>query len=73
VLATEEESVPWRGNERKRSQGSKKPIGGLAAVSRRARFREHHGFGRFNFPFKSAEYTVPASVDYSKVEVSNTR
>jgi dTDP-4-amino-4,6-dideoxygalactose transaminase len=36
-------------------------------------FREHHGAGRFDFPFKSKEYTDPASVDYSDVEVPNAR
>ena len=34
-------------------------------------FREHHAFGRSGFPFKSKEYTNPASVDYRKVEVPN--
>lgn len=34
-------------------------------------FQEHNAFGRSGFPFKSREYTDPASVDYSKVEVPN--
>jgi dTDP-4-amino-4,6-dideoxygalactose transaminase len=34
-------------------------------------FREHNGFGFSKFPFASREYTDPASVDYSKVEVPN--
>ena len=34
-------------------------------------FREHNGFGNSGFPFTSKEYTDPASVDYSKVEVPN--
>ncbi len=34
-------------------------------------FREFHSFGRSGFPFRSKEYTNPASVDYSKVEVPN--
>jgi dTDP-4-amino-4,6-dideoxygalactose transaminase len=34
-------------------------------------FTEHHAFGRSGFPFKSAEYSNPASVDYSQVEVPN--
>jgi hypothetical protein len=28
-------------------------------------FQEHCGFGRANFPFRSREYTTPASADYS--------
>jgi dTDP-4-amino-4,6-dideoxygalactose transaminase len=36
-------------------------------------FQEHRAFGRSGFPFKSREYTDPASVDYSKVEVPNAR
>jgi dTDP-4-amino-4,6-dideoxygalactose transaminase len=34
-------------------------------------FTEHHAFGRSGFPFKSAEYSNPASVDYRQVEVPN--
>lgn len=34
-------------------------------------FQEHHAAGRFDFPFKSREYTDAASVDYSKVDVPN--
>jgi dTDP-4-amino-4,6-dideoxygalactose transaminase len=34
-------------------------------------FREHNGFGRSGFPFRSREYADPASVDYSAVEVPN--
>jgi dTDP-4-amino-4,6-dideoxygalactose transaminase len=34
-------------------------------------FREGNAFGRSGFPFKSREYTDPASVDYTKVEVPN--
>lgn len=34
-------------------------------------FREHAAFGRSGFPFRSAEYADPASVDYGKVEVPN--
>ncbi len=34
-------------------------------------YREHNGFGRTGFPFKSKEYTDPESVDYSRVEVPN--
>jgi len=34
-------------------------------------FQEHHGFGDSGFPFKSAEYASPASVDYSNIEVPN--
>ncbi len=36
-------------------------------------FTERHGFGNSGFPFTSKEYTTPASVDYSKVEVPNAR
>jgi dTDP-4-amino-4,6-dideoxygalactose transaminase len=36
-------------------------------------FTEKFGFGRTGFPFTSKEYTDPASVDYSKVEVPNAR
>ena len=36
-------------------------------------FREHNSFGRSGFPFRSAEYADPASVDYSKVDVPNAR
>ncbi len=34
-------------------------------------FREHAAFGRSGFPFRSAEYADPASVDYSRVDVPN--
>lgn len=34
-------------------------------------FTQHHAFGRSGFPFKSAEYSNPASADYSQVEVPN--
>jgi len=34
-------------------------------------FQEHNAFGRAKFPFRSREYTNPASVDYSQVEVPN--
>ena len=34
-------------------------------------FQEHRGVGRTDFPFKSREYTDPASVDYTKVNVPN--
>ena len=34
-------------------------------------FQEGNSFGNSGFPFKSAEYTDPASADYSKVEVPN--
>ncbi|MEK7407012.1 MAG: DegT/DnrJ/EryC1/StrS family aminotransferase [Acidobacteriota bacterium] len=34
-------------------------------------FQEHNAFGRSKFPFRSAEYASPASVDYSGVEVPN--
>jgi dTDP-4-amino-4,6-dideoxygalactose transaminase len=34
-------------------------------------FREFNSFGRSGFPFRSAEYTNPASVDYSQVQVPN--
>ena len=34
-------------------------------------FMEQHGFGDSGFPFNSKEYTDPASVDYTKVEVPN--
>jgi dTDP-4-amino-4,6-dideoxygalactose transaminase len=36
-------------------------------------FREQQAFGKSGFPFKSKEYTNPASVDYSEVEVPNAR
>ena len=36
-------------------------------------FQEHNAFGRTGFPFKSREYADPASVDYSKVDVPNSR
>ena len=34
-------------------------------------FREHNSFGRSRFPFRSAEYASPKSVDYGLVEVPN--
>jgi dTDP-4-amino-4,6-dideoxygalactose transaminase len=34
-------------------------------------FRELNAFGRSGFPFRSAEYTNPASVNYSEVQVPN--
>jgi hypothetical protein len=34
-------------------------------------FREFNAFGRSGFPFRSAEYTNPASVDYRQVQVPN--
>ncbi len=34
-----------------------------------AAYRKHNAFGRSGFPFKSAEYTAPSSVDYSLVQV----
>ena len=34
-------------------------------------FREGNAFGRSGFPFKSREYTDPASVDYARVAVPN--
>jgi dTDP-4-amino-4,6-dideoxygalactose transaminase len=34
-------------------------------------FREFNAFGRSGFPFRSTEYTDPASVDYGRVEVPN--
>jgi len=34
-------------------------------------YTEHNGFGFTHFPFRSAEYVNPASVDYSRVEVPN--
>ena len=36
-------------------------------------YREFNSFGRSGFPFRSKEYTNPASVDYSRVEVPNAR
>jgi dTDP-4-amino-4,6-dideoxygalactose transaminase len=36
-----------------------------------AAYREHNGFGRSRFPFRSKEYANPASVDYSLVSVPN--
>ncbi|HPP00239.1 MAG TPA: DegT/DnrJ/EryC1/StrS family aminotransferase [bacterium] len=36
-----------------------------------AAFQKHNAFGRSGFPFTSKEYTNPASVDYSRVEVPN--
>ena len=34
-------------------------------------FTEHNGFGRFNFPFESKEYTDPKAVEYDKVFCPN--
>ena len=34
-------------------------------------FREHNAFGRSQFPFRSKEYTLPASADYREVTVPN--
>jgi dTDP-4-amino-4,6-dideoxygalactose transaminase len=34
-------------------------------------FRESNAFGRSGFPFRSTEYTDPASVDYRRVQVPN--
>ncbi len=34
-------------------------------------YQRHQGFGNSGFPFKSNEYTDPASVDYSRVVVPN--
>jgi dTDP-4-amino-4,6-dideoxygalactose transaminase len=34
-------------------------------------YKEFNSFGRSGFPFRSEEYTDPAAVDYSKVEVPN--
>lgn len=34
-------------------------------------YRNHRSYGRSGFPFTSKEYTDPASVDYSRVEVPN--
>jgi len=36
-------------------------------------FTAHNAFGNSGFPFTSKEYTNPASVDYSKVEVPNAQ
>jgi dTDP-4-amino-4,6-dideoxygalactose transaminase len=36
-------------------------------------FCDLRAFGKSGFPFKSKEYTSPASVDYSRVEVPNAR
>jgi dTDP-4-amino-4,6-dideoxygalactose transaminase len=36
-------------------------------------YTEHVAFGNSGFPFASKEYTSPASVDYSKIEVPNAR
>jgi len=36
-------------------------------------FTAHNAFGNSGFPFTSKEYTDPASVDYSKVEVPNAQ
>jgi dTDP-4-amino-4,6-dideoxygalactose transaminase len=34
-------------------------------------FREFNAFGRSGFPFRSSEYTSPASVDYGQLHVPN--
>ncbi len=34
-------------------------------------FTERHGFGAHGFPFNSAEFTNPASVEYAQVQVPN--
>lgn len=34
-------------------------------------FQQHRSFGKSGFPFKSKEYTNPASVDYSNINVPN--
>jgi dTDP-4-amino-4,6-dideoxygalactose transaminase len=34
-------------------------------------YTEHNAFGKSGFPFNSKEYTNPASVDYSNVQVPN--
>ncbi len=34
-------------------------------------FQQHNAFGKSGFPFKSEEYTNPASVDYTNVDVPN--
>jgi len=34
-------------------------------------FQEFNSFGKSGFPFRSKEYTDPASVDYSKVDIPN--
>ena len=34
-------------------------------------FQQHNAFGKSGFPFKSREYTNPASVDYTNVDVPN--
>ncbi len=36
-----------------------------------AAFQNHNAYGKSGFPFKSREYTDPASVDYTNVEVPN--
>lgn len=36
-------------------------------------YRDHKGFGKAGFPFKSSEYTDPASVKYGGVECANAR
>jgi dTDP-4-amino-4,6-dideoxygalactose transaminase len=36
-------------------------------------FFEKRAFGRSGFPFTSKEYATPSSVDYSQVEVPNSR
>jgi dTDP-4-amino-4,6-dideoxygalactose transaminase len=36
-------------------------------------FQKHNAYGKSGFPFTSREYTDPASVDYTKVEVPNAK
>jgi hypothetical protein len=36
-------------------------------------FIEHNAFGKSGFPFASAEYTDPKSVDYTNVSVPNAK
>ena len=36
-----------------------------------AAYRRHNAFGKSGFPFKSAEYANPESVDYTKVNIPN--
>lgn len=36
-------------------------------------FQQHNAFGNSGFPFVSKEFTNPASVDYSKVDVPNAK
>ncbi len=35
-------------------------------------YREHNGFGKAKFPFRSKEYTDPGSVKYDKVQCKNS-